>query len=60
MARKGRDTVDKFDRIYQLNRILAGRRTPIALEDLMERLECSKATAYRTLTLLAFPARTHA
>ena len=44
--------MDKFDRIYQLHRILAGRRTPIALEDLMERLECSKATAYRLMHAL--------
>ena len=25
--------MDKFDRIYQLHRILAGRRTPISFED---------------------------
>jgi len=29
--------VDKFDRIYRLHRILAGRRTPIPFEDLRER-----------------------
>lgn len=39
--------MDKFDRIYHLHRILAGRRTPIPFEDLKERLRCSKATAYR-------------
>jgi predicted DNA-binding transcriptional regulator YafY len=41
--------VDKFDRIYQLHHILAGRRTPIPLTDLMERLDCSKATVYRLI-----------
>ena len=44
--------MDKFDRIYRLHHILAPRRTPIALEDLMERLECSKATVYRLIHAL--------
>jgi len=44
--------VDKFDRIYQLHHILSGRRTPIALEDLRTRLECSKATVYRLIHVL--------
>ncbi|MBI4291602.1 MAG: WYL domain-containing transcriptional regulator [Betaproteobacteria bacterium] len=44
--------MDKFDRIYRLHHILAGRRTPISLEDLKERLECSKATAYRLINAL--------
>ena len=30
--------MDKFDRIYRLHRILAGKRTPIPFEDLRERL----------------------
>jgi len=30
--------VDRFDRIYRLHRILAGRRTPIPFEDLREAL----------------------
>lgn len=41
--------MDKFDRIYQLHQCLSGRKTPIALEDLQARLECSRATAYRLL-----------
>ncbi len=41
--------MDKFDRIYQLHHILAGRRTPISLADVMERLDCSKATVYRLI-----------
>ena len=44
--------MDKFDRIYQLHRILAGRRTPIPFEHLRERLGCSKATAYRLIHAL--------
>ncbi|MEO6080902.1 MAG: WYL domain-containing protein [Steroidobacteraceae bacterium] len=48
---KGYD-VDKFDRIFQLHAILNGRRTPIHLEDLMARLECSRATLYRTVNTL--------
>jgi predicted DNA-binding transcriptional regulator YafY len=44
--------MDKFDRIFQLHAILAARRTPIPLEDLTARLECSKATLYRAINLL--------
>ncbi len=44
--------MDKFDRIYQLHRILVGRRTPISLASLMEKLDCSKATTYRLIHVL--------
>lgn len=44
--------MDKFDRIYELHRILASRRTPIPLADLMERLACSGATVYRLIAAL--------
>jgi proteasome accessory factor C len=44
--------MDKFDRIFQLHAILASRRTPIALEDLLARLECSKPTLYRAIAVL--------
>lgn len=45
--------MDKFDRIYQLHRILAGRKTPVSLTDLQERLgACSRATVYRLLHVL--------
>jgi proteasome accessory factor C len=44
--------MDKFDRIFQLHAILASRRTPIALEDLTARLECSKSTLYRAIGVL--------
>src|ERR1700722_15307027 len=41
--------MDKFDRIFHLHAILADRRTAIPLEDLMARLECSKATLHRAI-----------
>lgn len=44
--------MDKFDRIYQLHHVLAGRRTPIGIEALMQRLECSRPSAYRLLRVL--------
>jgi proteasome accessory factor C len=44
--------MDKFDRIFHLHAILAARQTPISLEDLMARLECSKATLYRAIAVL--------
>lgn len=45
--------MDKFDRVYQLHQALAGRRTPISLESLMEKLgNCSRATVMRLLAVL--------
>lgn len=44
--------MDKFDRIYQLHNILAGRKTPISREDLMRRLECAEPTVYRLIRVL--------
>ena len=44
--------MDKFDRIYKLHEILRDRRTPIAREDLMQRLECAEATIYRLIGTL--------
>jgi proteasome accessory factor C len=41
--------VNKFDRIYDLYRILRDRRTPISLQALAERLECSKPTVKRSI-----------
>ena len=41
--------MDKFDRIFQLHAILASRRTPISLEQLMAKLECSKSTVLRAI-----------
>ncbi len=41
--------MNKFDRIYDLYRILRDRRTPIPLQALAERLECSKPTVKRSI-----------
>ena len=37
--------MDCFDRIYRLHNLLTNRRTPIPLTDIMEELECAKASA---------------
>lgn len=47
--------MDKFDRIYRLHGLLANRRQPIPLTNIMAQLECSKATANRCIDDL----RTH-
>jgi proteasome accessory factor C len=39
--------MDRFDRIYRLHNLLTNRRTPIPLTDIMNELECAKATAAR-------------
>ena len=44
--------MDKFDRVFQLHAILSGRRTAVPLEDLMARLECSKATVHRIISIM--------
>ncbi len=44
--------MDKFDRIYDLHKILRDRRTPISREDIMHRLECAEPTVYRLVRLL--------
>ena len=44
--------MDKFDRIYELHKILRDRRTPISREDLMRRLECAEPSVYRLVRLL--------
>jgi predicted DNA-binding transcriptional regulator YafY len=44
--------MDKFDRIFQLHAILAARRTPIPIEDLLARLECSKPTLHRAIAIM--------
>lgn len=41
--------MNKFDRIYDLYRILHDRQTPISLQTLTERLECSEPTVKRIL-----------
>lgn len=44
--------MDRFDRVYQLHKILDGRRVPISRRDLEEQMECSRATVIRTLDFL--------
>ncbi len=44
--------MDKFDRIFQLHHILAGRRTRIGVPDLQEALGCSRASVYRLISAL--------
>jgi predicted DNA-binding transcriptional regulator YafY len=44
--------MDKFDRIFHLHTILSGRRTPIPLEDLTARLECSDSTVHRIIAMM--------
>ncbi|HET7569272.1 MAG TPA: WYL domain-containing protein [Gammaproteobacteria bacterium] len=44
--------MDRFDRITLLHRLLDGCRVPIPLEDIMAKLECSRATANRAIRTL--------
>jgi len=44
--------MDKVDRIFRLHSILRNRRTPVSRTDLLERLECSEATLYRTIATM--------
>lgn len=44
--------MDRFDRVYQLHKVLDGRRVPISRRDLEEQMECSRATVIRTLDFL--------
>jgi len=39
--------MDGFDRIYDLHKILSGRKTPISLTDILGQMECSRATFNR-------------
>ncbi|RME35984.1 MAG: HTH domain-containing protein, partial [Gammaproteobacteria bacterium] len=44
--------MDKFDRIFTLHQYLRSRRTPASLEEIRHHLECSPATAKRTISAL--------
>ena len=44
--------MDKLDRIFQLHAILNKRRTPISIEALAERMDCSRPTVFRALGTL--------
>jgi proteasome accessory factor C len=39
--------MDKFDRIYELHRILDGRRTPVSVAELGKRLEAQDEEVQR-------------
>jgi proteasome accessory factor C len=39
--------MDGFDRIYDLHKILSGRKTPIPLAEILSQMECSRATFNR-------------
>ena len=41
--------MDRFDRIFQLHRILAGHHTPVSRAELQEHLECFRATVKRAI-----------
>src|SRR5690554_2483170 len=42
--------MDKLERIFLLHRILSARRTPVARQDLQDRLDCKRATLTRIIT----------
>jgi proteasome accessory factor C len=44
--------MDKLDRIHQLHRLLAARRTPISSAEMEKLLECSRATLMRDIEWL--------
>ena len=45
--------MDKFDRIYELHKLLRERRTPISRIELVERLEVrSESSVYRLIRVL--------
>lgn len=44
--------MDKFERVVRLHRILATARRPVSRQRLMDELECSRATLYRTVAFL--------
>jgi proteasome accessory factor C len=44
--------MNQFDRVFQLHTILSKRRSPLSLRELADRMECSRATVFRTITLL--------
>lgn len=44
--------MNKFDRLYDLHGLFAGRRSPISTPELMQKLECSEPTVRRLLAKL--------
>jgi predicted DNA-binding transcriptional regulator YafY len=46
------DTMDRYERILSLHRILKSARYPVALNRLLDELSCSRATLYRDIAFL--------
>ena len=44
--------MDKFDRIYELHRILSAHKTVLSSEQLSQRLECTPATVKRIIRVM--------
>ncbi len=44
--------MDKFERVVRLHQLLSAARRPVGRQRLMEELECSRATLYRTVAFL--------
>ncbi len=44
--------MDKFDRIFDLHRLLKSRRYPVSRDQLLRELECSNATLKRTISYM--------
>jgi predicted DNA-binding transcriptional regulator YafY len=44
--------VDKYERLLKLHRILKSHRYPVPIQDLMQKLETSRATLYRDMAFL--------
>jgi len=44
--------MDRFDRVFELHKILHDRRTPVSRRQLEEKMECSRATVMRALEFL--------
>lgn len=44
--------MDRFDRVFELHKILSARRTPISRRELEDRMECSRATVARAIDFL--------
>ena len=47
-----RETMDRYERILSLHRILKSARYPVSLQKLMDDLQCSRATLYRDVAFL--------
>lgn len=44
--------MDRFDRVFELHKILSARRTPVSRRELEEKMGCSRATVMRAIDFL--------